>query len=151
MTTYTTCPWCGTNYAAFQSNCNNCGGPIPPPQQDIEESSPSPEPDIILPPPPPRPISDRYKWRFMLSDGWSIAAGIFVMLGLIFSTVGGSLTFAIVTALIGVPFLLLGLAFLVGGVVVFYWRHDEAVKLVNVLKHGEAVRGQVIDLQENQN
>ena len=24
-----TCPWCGTNYLTFQSNCNNCGGALP--------------------------------------------------------------------------------------------------------------------------
>ena len=22
------CPWCGTNYTTFQSNCSRCGGPL---------------------------------------------------------------------------------------------------------------------------
>ena len=43
-----TCPWCGTNYQSFQSNCSNCGGSLPLP---IEKPSEIPEAQIAAPPP----------------------------------------------------------------------------------------------------
>lgn len=67
-----TCPWCGTNYTAFQSNCKNCGGLLPLP------SSAAAQPDeLILPPPAPRPILDRYVWKLFFADGWFISAMVF--------------------------------------------------------------------------
>ncbi len=34
-----TCPWCNTSYLNFQSNCSNCGGPLPLPQQPMASSA----------------------------------------------------------------------------------------------------------------
>jgi len=75
------CPWCGTNYTAFQSNCSKCGGPIQAPQT---VSASGHEYEVLMPPPPPRDISDNYRWKLMLADGWTMGAGIFALIGAIF-------------------------------------------------------------------
>ena len=143
----TICPWCGTNYLVFQSNCRICGGPL----QAAEETSGLSVSTENLPTPPsaPRPISKRYVWRLLSTDGWSIAAFVFGLLGVVFSLVGTGLTLGIITAFVGIPFLLLGLAFLGIGGGVLNWRYKETQKVVNVLRVGEATRGQIIEIQEN--
>ena len=141
------CPWCGTNYVTFQSNCKNCGGPLLAADETIS-SSDSPE-NLIAPPPAPRPISDRYVWRLLSTDGWWIAALVFLILGIVFSLVGAGLTLIIITAFIGIPFLLIGIVFLGSGGGVFAWRYQEARKIVDVFREGEATRGQIVEVQEN--
>jgi len=142
-----TCPWCGTNYLAFQSNCTNCGGPLP----AVEETSGSSVTNENLPTPPsaPRPISDRYVWRLLSTDGWSIAAFVFSLLGIVFSLVGAGLTLGVVTAFVVIPFLLLGVAFLLISIWLFVWRYQETRKIVNVIRVGEATRGQIVEVREN--
>ncbi len=144
-----TCPWCGTSYKLFQSNCTNCGGPIPEPA--MVEIQQAPAGEIPMPPPPPRPITDSYAWKLLLSDGWSITSMIFGFIGLIFGFVGLIMTVFIITAFVGIPFALLGLIFLFGGGGVLFWRYRETQKVVNVLRVGEAARGQMVDVQENYN
>jgi hypothetical protein len=143
-----TCPWCGTNYLVFQPNCNKCGGPLQMFAETFAASS-SPTEDVPAPPSAPRPISDKYVWRLLFSDGWAIAALVFVLLGVIFSFTGAGLVIGIITAFVGLPMLLLGLVFLVIAGTVLYWRYNEMQKIVNVLKVGEATRGQVVEAQEN--
>ncbi len=141
------CPWCGTNYLTFQSNCKNCGGLL----QAVEETiglSDSAE-NLPIPPSAPRPISTRYVWRVLSSDGWSIAALVFGLLGMIFSLVGAALTIGVITAFVGIPFLLVGIVFLGSSGWVFIWRYQEAQKVVNVLREGEATHGQIVEIQEN--
>ncbi len=143
-----TCPYCGTSYSAFQPNCSNCGAPL----QAVGEVIPgASEDNIPIPPSPPRPISDRYAYRLLSTEGWSVSALVFTILGIIFTLLGAALTLAIVTAFVGIPFLALGLVFLGGGAAVLFWRYQEARKLVNVLRMGEATRGQVMDVHENYN
>ncbi len=141
------CPWCGTNYLAFQSNCENCGGPL----QAVEETITStiPTENLSTPPSAPRAISERYVWRLLSTDGGSIAAFVFGLLGVIFSMVGAGLTLAIITAFVGIPFLLLGVAFLGIGGWVLIGRYQEAQNVVKVLREGEAARGQIVEIQEN--
>ncbi len=153
-----TCPWCGTSYAAFQSNCSKCGGPL---SQPVAEPSPAradaapveaattAEEDVLMPPPPPRPISDSYAWRIMLTDGWAVSSFVFGLLGGIFTLVGGALTLGIITAFVGLPFLAVGLAFLVGAAAVAAWRYQSAQRLVEVLKTGQATVGQIERVDEN--
>lgn len=141
------CPWCGTHYATFQSSCDKCGGPLQ--QADVETRSPETGENLPAPPLPPRSISDRYIWRLLLSDGWWIATLVFGILGFVFSMVGGGLVLGVITAFVGIPFLLLGIAFLVAGVWVAVWRYKIAQKIVNVLRVGEAVRGQIADVQQD--
>ena len=141
------CPWCGINYLTFQPNCNNCGGPLRA-FEDTSISSASTE-NIPTPPPAPRLISKNYIWRLLSSDGWSIAAFVFGLLGGIFSLVGAGLTIGIVTAFVGIPFLILGLVFLGIGGGILTWRYQEMQKIVNVLRIGEATNGIIAEIQEN--
>jgi hypothetical protein len=141
-----TCPWCGTSYERFLSNCKNCGGPIPAQTEDLPEME---QPGLPLPPAAPRSFSDAYTWRLLTSDGWAVASMVFAFLGAIFTMVGVALTLGIVTAFVGIPFALLGLGFLGGGAAIFYWRYQEKQKILNVLRWGETARGQVTDVQVN--
>ena len=54
-----TCPFCGTNYQQFQSNCSNCGGPLPLPQvsRPAAPGAVQPRPAQVKPatPQPPAP------------------------------------------------------------------------------------------------
>src|SRR5512140_2847805 len=99
------CPWCGTAYAAFQSNCSNCGGPLLPAEQGPQSSA---DEDFPIPPSAPRPISPRYVWRLTMAGGRGIAGMVLSLLGGIFALVGAGLTIGFVTAFVGLPFLCLG-------------------------------------------
>lgn len=142
----TICPWCGTQHPVFQSNCKNCGGPMQAPdlRATFEERD-----EAIQPPAAPRPISNRYVWRIMLTDAWSIAAFVFALLGIIFLPLGFGLTLGVITAFVGIPFLLIGAVIFFGGIGVLAWRYTEANKIVEVIRSGEAVLGQINDLQLN--
>ncbi len=142
-----TCPWCGTNYLAFQPNCKNCGGPLPPAGTEIASPAAGTEPPT--PPLPPRSISKSYVWRLLSSEGSAIAALVFTSLGLVFGVVGAGLTLGVITAFVGIPFLLLGIIFFGAGAAVLIWRYQGAQKVVRVLREGEAARGQILDLQQN--
>jgi hypothetical protein len=140
-----TCPWCGTSYEVFRSNCAKCGGPLIAPPADSE-----PREDVPLAPPlPPRPIADRFLWRLLLVDGWAIAALVFAIMGVMLTPLGLSLVLGIVTSFVGVPFLLLGLIFLGLGIGLFLRRLREARLTLRVLREGEAVRGEIVDVVEN--
>jgi hypothetical protein len=138
------CPWCGTSYERFQSNCKNCGGPIP---AQTEKS----QGELLAPPSAPRPISKSYPVKLMLTDGGAIAGSAIAFVGLIFELVGMGLTLGVVTAFVGIPFLLLGLGLLAGGAGLLAWRYHEKQKIVDVLRFGEAVLGEVTGLEENLN
>jgi hypothetical protein len=146
-----TCPWCGTNYETFLSNCRNCGGPISIPSMDGAAGPQGvlPPGRLQLPPPPPRPIANRYVWRLLASDGWAIAAFVLLLLGLIFSLVGMGLTAGIVTAFVGIPFTGLGSLLLGAGLIMGGWRYADAQQVVEVLRVGEAVEGQITQVEEN--
>jgi hypothetical protein len=147
-----TCPWCGTNYAAFQPNCSNCGGLIPFSGETPAIAKPNlPEESATMPPPPPRPISNRYFWRLIAVDAWGIVGFVFALLGSIFTFVGLILTVAIVTAFVGIPFALLGILFLAGGGAAIRYSYQKAKKIVQVLREGEAAQGQIVNLEQNFN
>jgi hypothetical protein len=151
-----TCPWCGTDYAAFQSNCKNCGGPIPlPPKPPAQRGAVSAadfaqtEFELAEPPPPPRPISSSYAWKLLLTDGWAIVAMVFLILGVTFTCVGVPLVVGVVTAFVGVPFALSGLPFLGGGLAIGYWRYEQKRKVVQVLREGTATLGRITRTEMN--
>ena len=146
-----TCPWCGTNYETFQSNCRNCGGPISIPAGNIASVPETglPQGSLHRPPPPPRPIANRYIWRLLCSDGWAIAAFVLLLLGAIFTLVGIALTLGIVTAFVGLPFDALGSVLLGAGILIAGWRYQDAQKTLEVLRVGEAVEGQIAAVDEN--
>jgi hypothetical protein len=146
-----TCPWCGTHYQQFQSNCKNCGGPLAPPPRPAETDSPATYRSAppAVPPPAPRPISNRYAWRLLSASGPAIVAFVFLLLGVIFSFVGFPLTIALVTAFVGIPFAILGLVFLGVGMVVGRQSYLKAQKTVECLREGEAVIGLITSVEEN--
>lgn len=104
---------------------------------------------IPVPPPAPREISNQYVWRLMTTDGWSIAALVFSLIGGIFSLVGAGLTLGIITAFVGIPFLALGLALLASGVGILVWRYNRTQKVVEVLRDGVSANGEIVDVQQN--
>jgi len=151
-----TCPWCGTHYARFQPNCKNCGGPLPLPPKPPEPRGPvsvldfaRAEIPLLEPPPPPRAISGAYTWKLLASDGWAIAAFVFLLLGGIFACVGVPMVVSIVTAFVGIPFALLGLAMFAGGGLISVWRYDVQRKIVQVLREGTAAEGRITGMDVN--
>jgi hypothetical protein len=141
------CPWCGTNYLTFQTNCDNCGGPL---QAVDEKNDPSTQSENLLAPPSiPRPISEKYVWRILSSDGWWIASLVLGFLGFIFSLIGVGLTLGIITAFVGIPFLIIGLVLLGIGGSEFVRRYQNARKVVTVLREGETTQGQIVEIQED--
>lgn len=142
-----TCPWCGTNYLEFVSNCKNCGGPQPLPA----ESAPGPIGEIPLPPPAPRQISDSYAWRMMFTDPLTVVGFVFVVVGVSFDMSGFALVFGVVTFLLGLVFLILGFAFWILGAYLLYRRFKYAMKLVETLRTGEPARGEITDVRVNYN
>jgi hypothetical protein len=87
----------------------------------------------------------------MGGDGSSILGFIFALIGGIFFIVGGGLTLGIVTAFVGIPFTLLGLMLGAGGAALLRTRYGEMQKLVNVLRHGQPTRGQIVSAEANYN
>jgi hypothetical protein len=141
-----TCPWCGTNYQQFQSNCSNCGGPI---QTVRETDRHRAADDLPVPPPAPRSIAPNYAWRLVFSDGWAVAAFVFLLLGSIFLLLSAGLTITIITAFVGIPFAGLGVLFLGAGIPLFIWRYRQARKTVTVLQTGDSTRGKITDVSMN--
>jgi hypothetical protein len=142
-----TCPWCGTSYPVFQSNCKNCGGVLPPAAESAAAAA-SPE-ELPTPPAPPRTIADSYIWRLLSADGGAITALILGFIGIIFTLLGAGLTLGVVTAFVGIPFWLIGVVMLGIGLWLFIPRYQDTQMVVRVLREGEATRGEVIDLQED--
>jgi len=141
-----TCPWCGTHYETFRSNCKNCGGPLPPPTE--RPAGPPHAPDLPEPPPPPRPFKGSFVWKQLASDGWAIAATVFVLLGFAFTLVGLPMIFVFLT---GLTFLLPGLGFLGAGIAIIVWRYQQAQQTLNVLRMGQTTLGNITDLVQNYN
>ncbi len=141
-----TCPWCGTNYASWQSNCKNCGGPLP-----IPGDKGGSESDEILPSPPlpPRPIADSYAWRLLSSDGGAIVALVFLILGFVFTSLGGGLILGRVTAPVGIVFGTIGPLFLIVALGLGFWRYSRARRTVKVLREGQATEGRILDVRQN--
>lgn len=144
-----TCPWCGTNYAAFQSNCKNCGGPLPAPTD--QPTTPRATGEVLMPPPAPRPIADSYAWRLVFTEGAGLASAIVLLIGSIFALVGFILTIVIVTAFVGVPFLLLGGLMVAIAGALFSQRYKHAQMVVQVLRQGEASMGEITTVEQNYN
>ena len=59
------------------------------------------------------------------------------------------MTLGIITAFVGIPFAMLGLVFLAVGAVLAVSRYKEAQKCVEVLRTGQAVEGQISQVEQN--
>jgi membrane protein implicated in regulation of membrane protease activity len=138
-----TCPWCGTNYASFQPNCDNCGGSLPlPPETATTPSSRA----SSAPPPPPRSVPSRAVWHILFSDAWAISALVFSLLGFVFTAIGIPMAVSLVAAFVGLPFTALGLLFLGGGLAVLVWRYRVCDRTVELLREGEATLGEIVSV-----
>jgi hypothetical protein len=144
----TTCPYCGTNYIRFQPNCSNCGAPLQPP---AEADLPASSLDLLAYPPPlpPRPIADRYVWKLLWSDGWAVFAIIDIVISLVFLFTGAMLSIAVVTAFVGIPFAILGGLSLIASGAIFAWRYQVKSRIVQVLREGQAVQGEIVSITVN--
>lgn len=143
-----TCPYCGTNHLEFQSNCKNCGAPLPAPELVAEAAR---RRQLVMPPPPPREIANSFAWKLMLTDGWGIVSFILLFLGAIFAFTGAGLTAGLITAFVGLPFLCFGVGFLGGGGYLFYWRWGIAQTQLNVLRQGLSTTGEITKLEQDYN
>jgi hypothetical protein len=94
-------------------------------------------------------VPDNYAWRVLVADGGAIVGGIFLLIGAIFGFVGAALTIGVVTAFVGIPFAVLGVTMFGGGAVLAVWRYNEAQRMAEVLKRGDAVLGKVEDVFQN--
>lgn len=146
-----TCPWCGTNYEAFQSNCDNCGGslslPIEKAPSPIEADPGSEMP--LSPPLPPRKIPNKVMRRMLLTDAGVITGSIFLFIGVIFFVVGMALVLAIITLPVGLPFAGMGFIFLIIGGILFFWRYENARQIVNILRDGQSALGEIKHVAQN--
>jgi hypothetical protein len=139
-----TCPWCGTNYETFQSNCANCGGSLPVP---VEPQALPERP--LTPPLPPRQIPGKVMSRMLLTDAGVISGGIFILIGAIFFIVGIALVLPIITLPVGLPFVVLGFVFLIIGIILFLWRFHFARQMVDILRDGQAALGEITEVTQN--
>jgi hypothetical protein len=144
-----TCPYCGSSYTSFQTNCDNCGATLPPPKEIAAEVRAKAPVRALKPPPAPRDVADGYVWRLLLQDGWAVASLIFIFLGAVFSFVGAGLTAGIITAFVGLPFLFIGLPFLFGGGYLGHQRYQQAQQQLHVLQVGADTVGEITELEVN--
>ncbi|MEM7343797.1 MAG: hypothetical protein AAF485_06110, partial [Chloroflexota bacterium] len=143
----TTCIYCDTSYATFQSNCSNCGGALPPPANSstsfFSDQSPA------EPPPAPRHAPDKIIWRILFTEAWFIVGFVFFILGVIFSCTGAGLTAGIITAFVGIPFLGFGLLCALASLPVLVIQYNKAKQKLHVFRTGEATLGEIMTVQEN--
>ena len=144
-----TCPYCGTSYTAFQSNCERCGASLPPPVMPALAADGASGFDLLVPPPAPRQISDRYARKLLLQDGAALAGGILALLGGIFFFLGLILTVFNITAFVGIPFVLIGFPLLAGGAYLLKRGYDKAQTTVRVLRDGTATPGEIVSVEQN--
>lgn len=76
---------------------------------------------------------------------------VFTLIGTIFPIVGIALTISIVAALVGLPFVGMGVLFLMIGIPIFVWRYQNAQQTVLVLQEGDPALGEIIDVYQNYN
>ena len=142
-----TCPWCGTNYLTFQPNCSNCGGPL----QAVDEKTISSAPDenLLIPPSAPRPISDRYVWRLLSSDGWWIVALVFGISGDCFQSGRSRAYHCHNHSFCGYTFSSTRDWIPCSWRWVFIRRYQASQQVVKVLQVGEATRGQIVEVLQD--
>jgi hypothetical protein len=92
-------------------------------------------------------VPRNYIGRILSTNAVAIVAGIFILLGAIFLPVGLGLIIPI--AAVGVPFTILGLAFLGAGVPLMVRRYRQAKETAEVLRTGLSVLGEIVSVSQN--
>jgi hypothetical protein len=122
------CPWCKTYYEVRPgTNCTNCGGALPPPAGPDRGE---------VPPPAPRMFPDGYKRKIIYNNNWFMYIGAVIVLINFPTSFNTIQTNAI---------------FLAIGIYMLWKGYDKAKQKVDVLEHGKAVEGFVVEAGENQN
>lgn len=122
-----TCSWCTTSYVNWQSQCQQCGGPLPPP------------PGMRLgdpPPPAPRKLPARYVKRVRWSEN------IATLVGLGFTAVGTLFAVPMLVNSVWLPLLVPGFL-LLGGVSMFRYGWKIAEARLRAFRIGKAVEGKI--------
>ncbi|MEW5872712.1 MAG: hypothetical protein AB1894_25865 [Chloroflexota bacterium] len=140
------CDYCGTRYKEFQSNCSNCGAPLPEaaPPAPVRAEQKAAKPAELPPPPPaaPRPVADFYAWKLLFNDREFYAAGTLLLMSVCLLALPVIKTAAKETGASGALFFVVGLLLLFSG----SWlamRYRKMRSILLVLRQGEAVRGQI--------
>ncbi len=122
------CPWCGTYYKQrSESNCGNCGGPLPlPPGPDRGPSPPS----------APRLLPKAYRRKILFATGWWFRIGaLLILINLPFQYHVNGLDVLLIS---------------IGGYLCWKGYGDGRRKL-DVLEHGQATEGIITEAKENPN
>ncbi len=121
------CPWCTTTYVNWQSQCKQCGGPLPPP------------PGMRLgdpPPPAPRKLPGTYVKRVRWTEN------IATLVGMGFTGVGLLMAVPMLVNKLWLPALFPGF-FLLGGVSMFRHGWKTAAGRLRAFGQGKAVQGRI--------
>lgn len=121
------CPWCTTAYVNWQSQCKQCGGPLPPPP-GMQLGEP--------PPPAPRKLPATYVKRVRWTEN------IATMVGLGFTGVGLLMAVPMLANGLWLPSLLPGF-FLLGGISMFRYGWKIASGRLRAYRQGKAVEGRI--------
>ncbi|MBL9146837.1 MAG: DUF3592 domain-containing protein [Verrucomicrobiaceae bacterium] len=122
-----TCPWCTTEYVNWQSQCKQCGGPLPPPP-GMKLGEP--------PPPAPRKLPSTYVKRVRWTEN------IATLVGLGFTGIGLLIAVPMLANKLWLPALIPGF-FLLGGVSMFRHGWKSAAGRLRAFKSGKAVEGRI--------
>ena len=145
-----TCPYCGTSYQSFQSNCANCGGALPIPADFAADDLPViPEQSLAVPPPTPREVPPDFIRQRILVSAWGIVGLVFTIIGTVFAVLGIIFTITLIGIFIGLPFLGLGLLMLSVGAAMLYIRYRDAQAQAELFRVGEAVQGELTRVRQN--
>lgn len=126
----TTCGWCGTSYAQWQSKCDSCGGPLPPqPGMGIGPAPPS----------APRQLPKGFAFRVKWSRNFPVLAGLFccIISSLMLTAMVSAKTwFAVVPAL-----------FVFLGICLFWSGRKRAVGIIRAFRRGSLSEGSIVSVR----
>jgi hypothetical protein len=128
-----TCGWCGTHYEAWRSQCDSCGGRMPPPPG----MDAGPEP-----PPPPRALPEGFALRVSLTRNWMLLAGLGCLL------VGLSMINALLEYQ-SFAVALLPVIFFLGGIGGIWQGMRRAAQVLDAFRNGIPVKGKVGSVRQD--
>lgn len=145
----TTCPYCGSSYITFQTNCKNCGAPLPPVVKDgIQTKTRDVDFTPPKPPAPPRTIAETYVFRLMWADGIGVSSIAFLIIGILLIITG------VVKSLLDSQnfdaSLISGFGWFitVSSAAIGFWSYWEARQKVQVLRIGQAALGRILTVEQ---
>lgn len=140
-----TCPWCGTSYSTFQPSCGKCGGPLPAPR---ETKIGRPPPPFEPPPPAPRPFNEQYA-KFLMQGDYKVNGLILLAIaGLATAVFSGMFALSLRSALVFLPFVLIGLGMIGYSIITWRKRLAEKQPIIEVLRDGMVAMGKITRIQE---